>query len=102
MRLLETNVSGLSPSFNSLIDGLPLFVTVEHLSFFAFVSHPGMSRPQMTFMKLDLSSLESVRAFVAEFKASKLGLDSLVLNAGVMHSVSVNVTRIMSRPRRDP
>ena len=42
---------------------------------------------QMTFMKLDLSSLESVRAFVAEFKASKLGLDSLVLNAGVMHNV---------------
>lgn len=44
---------------------------------------------QMTFMKLDLSSLESVRAFVAEFKASKLGLDSLVLNAGVMHNVRV-------------
>lgn len=43
----------------------------------------------MTFMKLDLSSLESVRAFVAEFKASKLGLDSLVLNAGVMHNVRV-------------
>ncbi|CAM9480588.1 unnamed protein product [Ascophyllum nodosum] len=43
-------------------------------------------RGKMTFMKLDLSSLESVRAFVAEFKASKLGLDSLVLNAGVMHS----------------
>lgn len=44
---------------------------------------------QMTFMKLDLSSLESVRAFVVEFKASKLGLDSLVLNAGVMHNVRV-------------
>ncbi|CAN0293621.1 unnamed protein product, partial [Laminaria digitata] len=44
-------------------------------------------RGQMTFMKLDLSSLESVRAFVGEFKSSKLGLDSLVLNAGVMHSV---------------
>lgn len=43
-------------------------------------------RGKMTFMKLDLSSLESVRAFVAEFKASKLGLDSLVLNAGVMHN----------------
>eukprot|EP00903_Cladosiphon_okamuranus_P009260 g8836.t1 len=40
---------------------------------------------QMTFMKLDLSSLASVRAFVAEFKATKLGLDSLVLNAGVIH-----------------
>lgn len=39
-------------------------------------------------MKLDLSSLASVRAFVAEFKASKLGLDSLILNAGVMHIVS--------------
>lgn len=41
----------------------------------------------MTFMKLDLSSLASVRAFVAEFKASKLNLDSLILNAGVMHAV---------------
>eukprot|EP00752_Nemacystus_decipiens_P016384 g14646.t1 len=40
---------------------------------------------QMTFKKLDLSSLASVRAFVADFKASKLGLDSLILNAGVMH-----------------
>ncbi len=39
-------------------------------------------------MKLDLSSLAAVRAFVAEFKASKLGLDSLILNAGVMHNVS--------------
>lgn len=43
---------------------------------------------QMTFMKLDLSSLAAVRAFVSEFKESKLGLDSLILNAGVMHSVS--------------
>lgn len=42
----------------------------------------------MTFMRLDLSSLAAVRAFVAEFKASKLGLDSLILNAGVMHGVS--------------
>lgn len=41
----------------------------------------------MTFMKLDLSSLESVRSFVTEFKASKLGLDTLILNAGVMHGV---------------
>ncbi|CAM9418498.1 unnamed protein product [Ectocarpus fasciculatus] len=40
---------------------------------------------KMTFMKLDLSSLAAVRVFVAEFKASKLGLDSLILNAGVMH-----------------
>lgn len=46
---------------------------------------------QMTFMKLDLSSLAAVRAFVAKFKASKLGLDSLILNAGVMHSVSVSI-----------
>ncbi|CAN0446475.1 unnamed protein product, partial [Hapterophycus canaliculatus] len=41
---------------------------------------------QMTFMKLDLSSLAAVRVFVSEFKESKLGLDSLILNAGVMHS----------------
>ncbi|CAN0278930.1 unnamed protein product [Ectocarpus sp. 12 AP-2014] len=40
---------------------------------------------KLTFMKLDLSSLAAVRVFVAEFKASKLGLDSLILNAGVMH-----------------
>lgn len=43
----------------------------------------------MTFMKLDLSSLASVRAFVADFKASKLCLDSLILNAGVMHKASL-------------
>lgn len=43
----------------------------------------------MTFMKLDLSSLAAVRAFLAEFKASKLALDSLILNAGVMHSVGL-------------
>ncbi|CAM9358691.1 unnamed protein product [Ectocarpus sp. 8 AP-2014] len=40
---------------------------------------------KLTFMKLDLSSLAAVRLFVAEFKTSKLGLDSLILNAGVMH-----------------
>lgn len=45
-------------------------------------------------MELDLSSLASVRVFVAEFKASKLGLDSLILNAGVMHSVSVFVDKL--------
>lgn len=48
-----------------------------------------VDRIQLTFMKLDLSSLAAVRAFVAEFKASKLGLDSLILNAGVMHNVSL-------------
>lgn len=47
-------------------------------------------------MKLDLSSLASVRAFVAEFKASKLGLDSLILNAGVMHGVSSFLSRCNS------
>lgn len=48
-------------------------------------TEPGI-QGKMTFIKLDLSSLESVRAFVAEFIASNLALDSLILNAGVMHN----------------
>lgn len=65
---------------------LRVFFFLLYITFFRLP--PGFPA-QMTFMKLDLSSLESVRAFVAEFKASKLGLDSLVLNAGVMHNVRV-------------
>ncbi|CAM9485708.1 unnamed protein product [Discosporangium mesarthrocarpum] len=38
----------------------------------------------MEFMKIDLSSLASVREFVDTFRASKLDLDVLILNAGVM------------------
>jgi retinol dehydrogenase-12 len=36
------------------------------------------------FMKLDLSSLQSVREFVSEFKTKGLALNILILNAGVL------------------
>ncbi|CAM9259430.1 unnamed protein product, partial [Chrysoparadoxa australica] len=39
---------------------------------------------KMTFLPIELGSLASVRAFVEKFRALKLGLDVLVLNAGVI------------------
>lgn len=41
---------------------------------------------QMTYLPLDLSSLQSVRAFATKFQQLQLPLDTLVLNAGVMKS----------------
>ncbi len=41
---------------------------------------------QMTFLPLDLSSLQSVKKFAKEFKRLKIPLHTLVLNAGVMKS----------------
>lgn len=43
----------------------------------------GMPAGSYTIMKLDLASLESVRSFVNEFRASGKTLDSLVCNAAV-------------------
>ncbi|CAM9634821.1 unnamed protein product [Choristocarpus tenellus] len=46
-------------------------------------------RGNLEFMQIDMSSMASVRAFVEKFKASKLSLDVLILNAGVMMNVRV-------------
>jgi len=43
-------------------------------------------KERLHFLKLDLSSLESVRAFVKNFEATGMDLHVLVLNAGVMLS----------------
>lgn len=48
---------------------------------------PEKSKGKLTFLPLDLSSLDSVEQFVKKFKALKLpSLDLLILNAGVMKS----------------
>ncbi|MEM9978255.1 MAG: SDR family NAD(P)-dependent oxidoreductase, partial [Cyanobacteria bacterium P01_D01_bin.2] len=43
----------------------------------------GLAKDSYTIMKLDLASLDSVRSFVNEFRASGKTLDSLVCNAAV-------------------
>jgi len=52
----------------------------------AIASSGSAIRGKLTFLPLDLSSLNSVNKFVDEFKALNLPLNILVLNAGVMKS----------------
>ncbi len=47
------------------------------------IAEHGLARDQVTPMHLDLGSLASVRAFIAEFRASNLPLDVLLCNAAV-------------------
>jgi len=47
------------------------------------IAEHGLARNQVTPMHLDLGSLASVRAFIAEFRASNLPLDVLLCNAAV-------------------
>jgi len=59
---------------------------VEEIKFSTEADQPVGRVPRITFMQLDLASLESIEKFVKNFLSIRQPLHMLVLNAGIMKS----------------